>query len=1565
MRSLVLLAVLCAVSRSHAVVIGSDGMDYPDGPVAGQSGGGFDHDFFDGESTGSPSDWSNVTAAPVIVNGRLETNDSSAKREYNGPLEGEGNPGDDGNNDHERSGALRATGKVFYRFRMTRSGNASWSGASSYQFGNERVFFGVPSGFHNGRREFGCEFGGAAGTYFSGIPADTEAHLIIAVLDFDDAFIGLWVDPDAGDFYQGGGDNSADAGGAYTPGAEYWSTAVRLGSGGHVVWDDLDVVTEWSDLGVIDPNDSDSDGMPDDWETANGLIVGTDDSGTDADLDGVANLQEHDLKLDPQERDSDGDGYDDGIELAAGSNPADAASFPGSVDAGGVVGVEDFDYPDGAIDGRNGGRHWDADNSDENDVFTGHTGTSSDWNWIGGNATVSGGVLLTQNGGAKREYNGPSEGVGDGSDERIGALSDDGRFHSHVIYYKFRMTRGPGTEWSGASSYDFGAERYLFGVPGAANPASGQREFAIHDLNQDQWAYSGIQPVTGQDYLLVAKLDFDNDEALLFLDPDLNAAESTQVPVASYPHTSGNWSSAIRLASGGNGTAAWDDVRVAHAWEGLRDDAPLAAADALTMPPGAAARIDVLANDTGTLDRGSVAITTPPAHGTATVQAGGTILYQHDGGAQATDGFGYEVSGPGAPAPSAAAVAITLAGSGRYDARHVALPAEPPSGLLELVDAFPGITFDSPHGFCTVPGDFGKLLVAEGDGRVFLIPDVTAPVKLEILDLTAEVAHDDNELALKGIAAHPDWATNGYIYLTYNSAAGTVRLSRFTCQTSAPFTAGDELILIEQDNDDAYHNIATCEFGPDGYLYVGFGDEGTQGDGHNNAQHVDRNLWSCIIRIDVDKKPGSLAPNPDPGADPDNDADLVIPRTGGEAHYAIPPDNPLIGATMFNGIAVNPGRVRTEIVVTGLRNPWQFSVEDDDNDGAVDALWVADVGRGDREEIDRFEIGDNGGWSWREGDIAGPRAGDALNGAPEAAATLTEPLWTYLRGGGPFQGNSVTGGFVYRGNALPQLAGKYIFADYVSGNIWSLEETGGGPVVERLAGETAIVGLLEDPATGEILLLDRGNVGGNQGTGSIRRLKLGADDQTLPATLSQVNFFSDTTTLAPNPGGHAYQPNLRFWSDHAEKSRWFLVPDAGDRFGFAQEDPWTLPAGTVWVKHFDYATEWETFPRNIDGGTVLDRRPVAGSPRRRIETRFLVRTATGAYGVSYRWNPINDGIQTDAVLVDDDGESVEIDITLDGAPGSVPWQIPSRANCMTCHTPEAGHALSFHTRQLNGDGQAGNQLTALAAAGYLDGFAGDPAQMPRHVRPDDEAYTLEERARSYLDVNCSYCHRAGGTGGGNWDARAWLALADTGMVNGLSVDAPLHAGDRLIVAEHAANSIIYSRMAEANGYSRMPPLATTVVDFEGAELLAAWINENIPPFSDYNDWRVARFGDDISPEGEPGANDDGDRFSNRFEWKLGGDPTRTDAPFTRVAVADPVTGVFHFSHSRLRAHELAGATFVYQASGDLTDWKAVEVTEVSALPSEDDPAYEIVTVEFPAGEIAGVEKVFVRVGTEP
>lgn len=1557
----------------HATEFGTDGFSYPDAsPIAGQTGGtGFNYDNFDKAVTTTTSDWDSVFGAPTVVVGKLVTANSGAKREYNGDIEGAGNAGNDGQDNHERSGAVRGQGRVFYRFDLTRVSGGSWSGASSYDFTTERVFFGVPATANpaSGNLEYGVEVTTTGTRYFSGIAAGGTTRTLVSVLDFDRDFIGLWVDPDAEDFYNDAtGANSCDAGGAYTAGN--WSTAVRLASGGECQWDNLAVATVFTDFHFTDP-DTDDDGMPDEWELENGLVVGLDDSLLDADSDELSNLDEYLRGTDPQLADTDGDGFSDKEEVDGGTNPLNPSSYPGAVHPADLVGADPFNYADGPVDGKTGGLYWDADNSREDNDFVGHTGTPSDWDAAFGSPLVSAGVLVTQESGAKREYNGPGEGAQVGSGERAGAINDDPAFNSHVIYYKFEMTRSASTTWSGASSYDFGSERYLFGVPGAANPASGVREFAIHDLNTDQWAYSGIVPVPGVKYTLVAKLDFDGDVAALYLDPDLESGEGANTPVASYPHTSTNWSSSIRLASGGSGAVQWDNVRVAYTWDQLNDGPPVANDDSATMHHLAKARFKVLANDGGLLAPASLAIDTAPAHGSATVNPDGTILYQHLSGAPATDSFTYRIEGAGSTLSDVGTVTIHFTANPRFDSSFVAMPATAPVGELRVEDAFPGITFDSPHGFSAVPGDDRKLFIAEGDGRVFLIPDLTTPVKIPVLDISSSVLHDNNELALKGIAAHPQWAQNGYLYVTYNTNADTVRLSRFTCQTSAPYSAGSELVLIEQDNDDGYHNIGSCEFGPDGYLYVGFGDEGTQEDGHDNSQHVDRNLWSCIIRIDVDRRPGSLPPNADPGADPDNDADLVIPRPGGVAHYSIPADNPLVGASSFNGTTLDPAKVRTEIFVMGLRNPWQFSAEDLDGNGSVDELWVGDVGRSSREEIDVFLPGGNGGWGWREGILPGPRAGDLLNGAAESAATLTEPLWDYAQGGTAYQGRSITGGFIYRGTAIPALTGKYVCADYVSGNIWSIARTAGAPQVERLAGEVAIVGLLQDPATGEILLLDRGNNGTNQGTGSIKRLTMGSDDSAFPPTLAATNFFADLSDLSPNPGAHFYEPNLRFWSDHAEKKRWFLINDQADTVGYAQDTPWTFPAGMIWVKHFDYPVAWESFTRSIDGQLYTDRRPTAGSPRRRLETRFLIRNDNGSYGISYRWSGVNGGTQGNATLVSDHGDSVPVDITLDGSPTSVTWEIPSRAACITCHTPEAGHALSFNSRQLNAPGSiagvSGNLLGALQSTGYLSGLAADPASLPRHYRPDETAASLEARVRSYLDVNCAYCHKAGGTGGGSWDGRAHLTLLQTGLIHGSTVDAPLHPEDRLVVPGDVPHSILFNRIAGAHGYTRMPPLATTVPDLEAAELIAAWIKEEVHPYASYEEWRSAKFGNLTSPQGLPAANPDGDRLDNFGEWAFGIDPATADDHRSTPLVlqARPLTGEFRFSHRRLRMHAAGGLHYEYRISGDLTEWSTAAVVESSATVDPADEAYETVNLSIDPGDLAGLSRLFLKIEVSP
>ena len=286
-------------------------------------------------------------------------------------------------------------------------------------------------------------------------------------------------------------------------------------------------------------------------------------------------------------------------------------------------------------------------------------------------------------------------------------------------------------------------------------------------------------------------------------------------------------------------------------------------------------------------------------------------------------------------------------------------------------------------------------------------------------------------------------------------------------------------------------------------------------------------------------------------------------------------------------------------------------------------------------------------------------------------------------------------------NNIGSLYGKYIFADFNSGNIWSLERTTthGSPIVERIAGQSYIAGFGTDPSNGDLLMADL--IGGQ-----IRRLVPGTPDPTFPDTLSKTGIFSSVATLTPNAGVIPYDANLPFWSDYAIKQRWFVIKNTSDLIGYSEDDPWTFPEGMVWVKHFDLEL-------------------TRGDPatKRRIETRVLVKTATASYGVSYRWNNIASGIQTEATLVADGGE--DIPLTIDTGSSTVPqtWSIPSHAQCIICHTPEAGHALSFNTRQLNHSGTLGggsdNFLTLLNDCGYLDALPSDPAALPRHISPTE------------------------------------------------------------------------------------------------------------------------------------------------------------------------------------------------------------------------------------------------------
>lgn len=490
MKGGILCALLvCGVSAPlPAQLIGIETFTYADGAIANRAGGtGFNRDQFDKAVTPGNSDWDNVVGAPAIAGNALLTDNSSAKREYNGPVEGTGKGENDGQDDHERSGAVRASGRVFYRFTMTRGAATTWSGASSYDFGSERVFFGVPSGTGptTGDPEFGCCASGA--NYFTGIRADTATHTIVTVLDFDQDFIGMWLDPTAADYYDPqDGSNSTDAGGAYV--SELWSTAVRLGSspGGPTTWDDLSVGLDPASVGLKDSADMDGDGLPASFEVLhdlddrddgtsgesspgakdgpNGALgdpdgdklanlteyrdgtfpnaadsdldrlddvrensLGTDPLNPDTDRDGLSDSEEVDRHAtNPLHADSDGDGIADFTELALGSSPVKAEEVPVTKGNKELVGLEFFDgYSDGTIAGFAGGHGWDYDNSAREETFTGHTTLKSPWTNVVGASVIKSGALLTRTSSAKRAFHGGSASMKSVIGERCGLWRED------------------------------------------------------------------------------------------------------------------------------------------------------------------------------------------------------------------------------------------------------------------------------------------------------------------------------------------------------------------------------------------------------------------------------------------------------------------------------------------------------------------------------------------------------------------------------------------------------------------------------------------------------------------------------------------------------------------------------------------------------------------------------------------------------------------------------------------------------------------------------------------------------------------------------------------------------------------------------------------------------------------------------------------------------------------------------------------------------------------------------------------------------------------------------------
>ncbi len=718
------------------------------------------------------------------------------------------------------------------------------------------------------------------------------------------------------------------------------------------------------------------------------------------------------------------------------------------------------------------------------------------------------------------------------------------------------------------------------------------------------------------------------------------------------------------------------------------------------------------------------------------------------------------------------------------------LPEVPGSFGYRLVDALPGITF-TPVAIVTPPGEANRLFVVNQPGTITVIPDLRTPAAGTFLSLTGGKTVFGGEQGLLGLAFHPDYATNGrfFVFRTVTaSTAGTAnklhdRLSEFRVSAADPNRAdpNSEVILFQQPDDASNHNGGDLHFGPDGYLYVSLGDEGGGNDQFANSQRLDRDFFAGLLRLDVDNRPGSLPPNAHPA---------VV------GNYRVPADNPFVGATSFNMRTVDPAKVRTEFFAVGLRNPWRFSF-----DRANGELWIGDVGQDRRESVFVTRRGANHGWAFREGKVTGPKSGMPAGFLTDPQFNYVLPIHTYARGTGTNQGNSVTGGLVYRGTRLAQLHGAYVFADYVSGNVWALRrQDSGTPKVQRLLGKSGIAAFGTDPRNGDLLVAD-------VNAGRILRLEYSATftGAPLPETLADTGAFADLATLTPTAGFVPYAVNQPFWSDDALKQRWFSLPDPNRFLRFTKDDAWGSPDGTVWLKHFDL---------ELTNGVP--------ESRRRLETRFLVRNSNGVYGVTYRWDS-----PTNAVLVPEAGADETITRVIDGIARTQTWHYPSRSECLTCHNPAAGHSLSFNTAQLNRDfrypdGTVTNQIAALTAAGYFTAPPPPLPSLPALAALADEAASVEWRARSYLAVNCAPCHRPGGPGLGFFDARLENPTSLAGLVNGALNDTRVDPENRVLVPGSLDRSVLLQRQS-VRGPGQMPPLSSNLADHAGSELLARWI----------------------------------------------------------------------------------------------------------------------------------------------
>jgi uncharacterized repeat protein (TIGR03806 family) len=701
---------------------------------------------------------------------------------------------------------------------------------------------------------------------------------------------------------------------------------------------------------------------------------------------------------------------------------------------------------------------------------------------------------------------------------------------------------------------------------------------------------------------------------------------------------------------------------------------------------------------------------------------------------------------------------------------HVTGSPEPPPPY-RVRREFPELRVRQPITVEHEPGTRNLLLVHQevpwvGKGRIVRLAEETNGRDVDVLL--------DTNRTLYSLAFHPDYETNGFLYVGSNGpvtaedkdipgrrfrpgAKKTSSIIRYTVSRKPPFGIDpqSEQIIIEWPSNG--HNGAGIAFGKDGMLYVTSGDGTSDSDVDLAGQDLTR-ILAKVLRIDVDHS-----------------------RQG--RPYSIPKDNPFVGIE----------DVRPETWAYGFRNPWRLHIDRHSGD-----IWVGQNGQDLWEQIYLVQRGANYGWSLFEG--GRPFQPDRQQGPTPISRPIAEHHHSEAR--------SLTGGVVYRGEKLPELHGAYLYGDWSTGKIWGIRHDQGKVTWHGELADTSlqVVGFGTDSQS-ELLVVDYG--------GGLYELEKVPESQQpkidFPRQLSDTGLFTSVKDHQMHPALIPYSVNAPLWSDGADKDRWIALPGE-TQIQFKPKGGWEFSDAAVLVKTFS-----------------LELKTGVAASRRRIETRLLTRQQGQWHGYTYVWNPD----QTDATLVESSGRDLKLIIHDRDVPGGEriqTWRLPSRAECMVCHSRAANFVLGLNVLQMNRRHDYGaatdNQLKVLQQLSVFtdDTLPENPRDHSRLVDPYDDREDLAARARSYLHANCSQCHVVAGGGNSQINLDFTTELAGTKLIDTL----PQHRnfstlGNPLVKPGDPEKSILYERVTR-RGKGQMPPLATSLVDRRGTKLLSDWIS---------------------------------------------------------------------------------------------------------------------------------------------